>query len=383
MSFTGKFPKKNKKIKKAELNLIICTQCELVQLGSDYDLKYLYGPDYGYRTNLNKIMIEHVKKIVDKLSAKTNLKSGEYVLDIASNDGTLLKRYNKKIKRFGIDPTISKFKKEYKSIDFKVSDFFSLKNIKKMTNKKFKIITALSVFYDLKKPNNFLKDVKKVLSHNGIFLIELADIGSILKYKMFDAICHEHLEYYSSKVMNSMCKKNGLRIFDIKSNKINGGSKQFYISHENSKYKTNQKILKKTFNLEKKQGVGKISTFKNFFKEINEIGNKLVTYLKKLKSLNKLIHGYGASTKGNVLLQYFNIDKNIISSISEKNKEKFNLFTPGTRIPIISESKSRKIKPDYYLVLPWHFKKEILKRERKILSKGTKFIFPLPKLLIY
>ena len=128
MSFTGKFPKKNKKIKKAELNLIICTQCELVQLGSDYDLKYLYGPDYGYRTNLNKIMIEHVKKIVDKLSAKTNLKSGEYVLDIASNDGTLLKRYNKKIKRFGIDPTISKFKKEYKSIDFKVSDFFSLKN---------------------------------------------------------------------------------------------------------------------------------------------------------------------------------------------------------------------------------------------------------------
>ena len=380
MSFTGKFPKKNKKIKKGELDLIICKKCKLVQLGNDYNLKYLYGPDYGYRTNLNKIMVEHVKKVVNKLSKKTKLKDGEYVLDIASNDGTLLKRYPKKIIRFGIDPTINKFKKEYRSIDFQVSDFFSFKNIKKKTNKKFKIVTALSVFYDLKKPNIFLKDVKKILSKDGVFLIELADISSILKYKMFDAICHEHLEYYSSTVMNEMCKKNDLRIFDIRSNRINGGSKQFYISHKNSRYKTNQKILKKIFKLERKQGLEKISTFKKFFKEINDIRSKLVTYLKKIKSSNKVIHGYGASTKGNVLLQYFNIDKNILSFISEKNKEKFNLFTPGTGIPIISENKSRKIKPDYYLVLPWHFKKEILRREKKILSKGTKFIFPLPKI---
>ena len=382
LCFTGKFPSINQIIKKKPIVLVICTNCELVQLSHNFDLKYLYGPDYGYKTGINKTMINHVHKVVKYLTKKTKLKKKDYVLDIASNDGSLLKSYNKDIFTFGIDPILNKYKEEYKNINFKVSDFFSAKNIEKKTKKKFKIITALSVFYDSIDPNKFLKDVKKVLSKDGVFLLEFADLASIIKYKMFDTICHEHLEYYSSKVIINLCKKNGLKVFDIKSNDINGASKQYYVCHVNSKYKDNLHVINKILNLENKLELSNESTFKNFFKNIDSSKKKLVTLLRKLKKLGKKTHCYGASTKGNVLLQYYNINNKLIDYVAERNKNKYNLLTPGSDIRIISEVRSRFYNPDYYLVLPWHFKKEILAREKNIRKKGTKFIFPLPDLEI-
>ena len=382
LCFTGKFPTKNQKIEKKPITLVICKNCELVQLGHSFNLKYLYGPDYGYRTGINKTMLNHVNKVVKNLSVKTKLKKNDFVLDIASNDGSLLKYYDKKINTFGIDPILNKYKKEYKKINFKIADFFSAKKVTKFTKEKFKIITALSVFYDSEDPDKFIKDVKKLLSINGIFLLEFADLASIIKFKMFDTICHEHLEYYSSKVIINLCKKNNLKVFDIKQNDINGASKQYYISHQDSTYKTNIKIINRVLNSEKKLNLSKEKTFKNFFKIINKSKIQLNKFLKNAKKLGKKVHGYGASTKGNVLLQYYKINNTIVDFIAERNENKYNLFTPGTKIKIISEYLSRAYNPDYYLVLPWHFKKEILLREKKIRRKGTKFIFPLPKLTI-
>ncbi len=382
LCFTGKFPTKNQKIEKKPISLVICKNCELVQLGHSFNLKYLYGPDYGYRTGINKTMLNHVNKVVKNLSVKTKLKKNDFVLDIASNDGSLLKYYDKKINTFGIDPILNKYKKEYKKINFKIADFFSAKKVTKFTKQKFKIITALSVFYDSKDPDKFIKDVKKLLSINGIFLLEFADLASIIKFKMFDTICHEHLEYYSSKVIINLCKKNNLKVFDIKQNDINGASKQYYISHQDSTYKTNIKKINRVLNSEKKLNLSKEKTFKNFFKIINKSKIQLNKFLKNAKKLGKKVHGYGASTKGNVLLQYYKINNTIVDFIAERNENKYNLFTPGTKIKIISEYLSRAYNPDYYLVLPWHFKKEILLREKKIRRKGTKFIFPLPKLTI-
>ncbi len=382
LCFTGKFPTKNQKIEKKPISLVICKNCELVQLGHSFNLKYLYGPDYGYRTGINKTMLNHVNKVVKNLSVKTKLKKNDFVLDIASNDGSLLKYYDKKINTFGIDPILNKYKKEYKKINFKIADFFSAKKVTKFTKQKFKIITALSVFYDSEDPDKFIKDVKKLLSINGIFLLEFADLASIIKFKMFDTICHEHLEYYSSKVIINLCKKNNLKVFDIKQNDINGASKQYYISHQDSTYKTNIKIINRVLNSEKKLNLSKEKTFKNFFKIINKSKIQLNKFLKNAKKLGKKVHGYGASTKGNVLLQYYKINNTIVDFIAERNENKYNLFTPGTKIKIISEYLSRAYNPDYYLVLPWHFKKEILLREKKIRRKGTKFIFPLPKLTI-
>ena len=199
---------------------------------------------------------------------------------------------------------------------------------------------------------------------------------------MFDTICHEHLEYYSTKVIINLCKKNGLKVFDIKSNEINGASKQYYISHKTSVYKENSFVLRKIKEEENKLNLSKIKTYKEFISDINTQKKKLVNFLKREKKKGKKIHCYGASTKGNVLLQYYNIKNNLIDFVAERNDKKYNLYTPGSKIKIISEILSRFYKPNYYLVLPWHFKKEILFREKIARKKGTKFIFPLPKLKI-
>ena len=382
LCFTGKFPSIHQKIKKEPISLVICKNCELVQLGHSFNLKYLYGPDYGYRTGINKTMLTHVNKVVKNLSKMAKIKKNDFVLDIASNDGSLLNFYNKNLKTFGIDPILQKYKSNYKKINYKVADFFSEKKIKKFTKNKFKIITALSVFYDSEDPNKFIQDVRKILSNDGIFLLEFADLASIIKNKMFDTICHEHLAYYSSKVILNLCKENNLRVFDIRRNDINGASKQYFICHQHSKYKTNQKIINNIISSERKLNLSKVKTFKNFFKIINKSKLELNNFFKKAKKLRKKVHGYGASTKGNVLLQYYKINNKIVEFIAERNKNKYNLYTPGTKIKIISEALSRSYNPDYYLVLPWHFKKEILMREKAIRKKGTRFIFPLPKLQI-
>ena len=201
MSFTGKFASKNKKIKKAPVHLVMCLNCKLVQLAHNFNLKYLYGPDYGYRTGINETMRNHVSTVVKKLSKKVKLSKNDIVLDIASNDGTLLNCYKENILTFGVDPLISKYKGNYKKIDYKLSDFFSLKKILQKTKKRFKIITALAVFYDLEDPNKFLREIESILDDNGIALIEIADLLSMIKYNMFDAICHEHLIYYTSKII--------------------------------------------------------------------------------------------------------------------------------------------------------------------------------------
>ena len=314
---------------------------------------------------------------------KISIKKNDAVLDVASNDGTLLNFYNKNVVKFGIDPILNKYRDQYININYKISDFFSLKKISNIFNKKFKIITALSVFYDLKDPNKFLLELEKIITDDGIILIEFADLNSILKYNMFDAICHEHLAYYSSKIMISMCNNNNLKIIDIMKNNINGGSTQYYITKKNSEQRINKKKINKILNNENKFALNKKKTFIDFFQKIEKIKFQLLNIIRKAKIKNKKIHGYGASTKGNVLLQYFQLDKTHIDFIADRNPKKFGLLTPGSKIEIISERKSRKIKPNYYIVLPWHFKEEILKREIKTLNKGSKFIFPLPRVKIY
>ena len=381
MSFTGKFSKFFfHNIPVANLNLLMCKSCKLVQLDRNFNQKYLYGKDYGYRTGINNTMTNHMNKTVKECSDLTKLKTNDCVLDIASNDGTLLNFYKKNIITVGVDPLVNKYRKFYKKINYKISNFFQIKDIKKLKlKKKFKIITALSVFYDLKSPNNFIKEVRNILDKKGVFILEHADLLSIIKNNIFDTICHEHIEYYSSKVIIEMMNRNGLKVFDHKFNNINGGSSRYYISHQKSNYKVKQKKINKLLLKERKIGLYSKKTYKVFFKKILKERKKLKKLIREIKNKKMIIHGYGASTKGNVILQFFNINNKDIDCIADRNPLKYNLFTPGTKIKIVSENYSRKLKPDYYLVLPWHFKKEILLREKKIRKKGTRFIFPLPK----
>ena len=384
LSFTGKFSRNiNHKIPKGLINLIMCKECKLVQLDRNFNPKYLYSSDYGYRTGINRTMTNHVKDISEEAIKLINLNKKDYVIDIASNDATLLNFYKKNCKTVGIDPLVNKYLNYYKNINHQVSNFFSYNVLKKKgLNKKYKIITALSMFYDLKSPNNFVRDIKKILHNDGIFVLEHADLLSIFKYSLFDTICHEHLEYYSSKIIIKLMENNGLRVFNIKNNKINGGSACYFICHKKSKFKTNKRKISKILREEKYYGLENVNSYKRFLKKINRSSEKTKLFIRNILSKNLKIHGYGASTKGNVLLQYLDITQKEIEFIAERNPLKYNKYTPGTSIKIISEKKSRSLKPDYYFVLPWHFKDEIIQREKNIRKNGTKFIFPLPKLKI-
>jgi len=383
ISFTGKFPNTiRQNVPKAYLNVLMCKKCKLVQLDRNFDLNYLYGKSYGYRTGINKTMTDHVKKIVRKCSALVKLKSKQYVLDIGSNDATLLNFYPNDIIKVGVDPLVNKYKKFYKKINYKISNFFKIKDIEKIKiKKKFKIISALSVFYDLRDPNKFIREIKKILDDKGVFVLEHVDLYYIIKNNIFDTICHEHLVFYSSKIIIEMMKNNGLKVFNHEYNEINGGSSRYYICHSKTNFKVSKNI-KKVLLRENLQGIELKKTYKLFFTKILNEKIKLIKLIKKIKNEEQDIHGYGASTKGNVLLQFYNINNKVVNYIADRNPLKWNSFTPGTRIKIISESQSRKIKPHFYLVLPWHFKNEILIREKNIRKKGTKFIFPLPKVRV-
>ena len=385
MNLSTEFPVTNsKKSKKIPMNVKICNYCKLVQLEHNYDLNQLYNKDYGYKSGVNLTMNHHLESITKDVEKIVKFKKKDIVLDIASNDGTLLKKYkNKNLIRFGIDPTISKFKSKYPKKYLKHAGFFN-KNIfiKKTVGQKAKVITSVAVFYDIPKPNIFTENVSKILDKNGVWVLEQSYFVSLFKNNAYDSLCHEHLTYFIFFQLEIILKKYHLKVFNITLNSMNGGSIRFFICHESSNYKINYKNINKIKKIERLYLKKINNNLKNFVKNIKRSRDKLQKLIKKIINKNKKIHLYGASTKGNIILQFCAINKNIISYAADRNKDKWNRVTPGSNIPIISEENSRKMKPDYYLVMPWHFKKEILTREIFFLKRGGKLIFPLPKLHI-
>ena len=386
MNLSTEFPPKTKKKKiiKIPMNVKICSFCKLVQLEHNYDLKKLYNKDYGYKSGVNKTMNLHLESITKDIEKIVKFKKNDIVLDIASNDGTLLKKYkNKEIVRFGIDPTIDKFKPNYPKNYLKHSGFFKKKIFLKKTKlKKAKAITSIAVFYDIPKPNDFTKNVSSILDKNGVWVLEQSYFPLLLKNNAYDSLCHEHLTYFIYFQLNIILQKNNLKVFNVKLNEMNGGSIRFFISHKNSIFKTNHKNIN-MIKLREKKYLNNIDyNLKKFKTNILLSKKNLKIFIKKIRSNNKKIHLYGASTKGNIILQFCNLSYKEIEYAAERNKEKWTRVTPGSKIPIISESRSRKMLPDYYLVMPWHFKNEILKREKLFMRNGGKLVFPLPKLEI-
>jgi hypothetical protein len=328
-------------------------------------------------------MANHLKKKFIYLKKKYHLKNSDLIIDIGSNDGTFLNFFLNFKNLIGIDPTIKKFSRYYKNNIKKLPHFFSYEILKKnYIFKKAKLITSISMFYDLEDPIKFVLDIKKSLDKDGVWHFEQSYMPSMIKEYSYDTICHEHLEYYSLTMICKILKKCNLRVLDVQLNEINGGSFSVTASHENSRYKSNSRIIKKLINEEKILGFDKIEVYKKFNNKIKKHKKNLFQLLYNLKNKNKKIFGYGASTKGNVILQYCGIDSKLIKNIYEVNEDKFNKYTPGTKIKILSDKKISKKNCDFLLVLPWHFKDFILKKEKKIIKQGIKFIFPLPRIEI-
>lgn len=389
-ALTGVFPLKGEVIEEGPLEIVKCfdadknSHCGLVQLKHNYEMEKLYGDNYGYRSGLNKSMVKHLEEMVLKIEKTIELKDSDLIIDIASNDGTLLSSYkNKNLDLLGIDPTIKKFKEYYPDYIDTVADFYSEKAVQdKKGNKKAKAITSIAMFYDLPEPLKIMQEIANVMDKEGIWIVEQSYMPNMIENISYDTICHEHLEFYSLKQFKWMADKIGLKIIDIEFNDINGASFCLTFAKVESSYIECTEKINKVLNDEENKGFNDLDIYSNF-KEVSEKHAKeLKNTLSELKKNGKKIFGYGASTKGNVLLQYCNLTINDIPFIADVNEYKYNRFTPGTMIPIISEEEAKSMRPDYFLVLPWHFKNNIIERESEFLKNGGKLIFPLPKIEI-
>jgi len=366
---------KQKDIKKgirSPLNLLYCRNCSLIQLSHIAPQELMYRRFYWYKSGITKTMRDGLKNIYIESLKYAKLNRGDVVLDIGANDGTLLKYYKENnFKTIGCEPANNLKKELKKNCDNLINNFWSYEELKKIIIKKKlskpKLITAIGMFYDLEDPNKFIRDAALSLDKNGIFVAQLMCLKSMIKQNDLGNICHEHIEFYSLKSLKYLFENNGMEIFRIEENDINGGSYRIYC----------RKFKKGSIKL-KKENVLKL--MKEFVLRVQENKNKMVKFLNIQAKKKKKVFLYGASTKGNTFLQYYNINNKKIPFAAERTPSKWGRYTIGTGIKIISEKKARQLNPDYFLVTPWAFIKEFVKREKNWLKRGGCFIVPFPRL---
>jgi hypothetical protein len=391
-ALTGIFPRtREQPITSGPLELVRChagssdgKHCGLVQLRHSYDMGEMYGENYGYRSSLNRSMVQHLQGKVASLLKIAPVGQNDLVLDIGSNDGTTLSFYPQSGPTLvGMDPTAAKFRSYYRPDIHVIADFFSADNLRKhFGDRKARIVTSIAMFYDLEDPQAFVRQVSSILDPKaGIWHFEQSYLPSMLKTTSYDTICHEHVEYYSLRQIKWLTDRADLKIIDVELNDINGGSSAITVARTSSTHQPSARVAE----LLAKEDELKLldaAPYDQFASRVIEHRDRLIALLGKLQAEGKRIVGYGASTKGNVILQYCGLSEREIPQVAEVNADKFGCFTPGTRIPIVSEADAKAAKPDYLLVLPWHFRDNLVKREDAYLRAGGKMIFPLPEIEI-
>jgi len=384
---TGIFPSKvdTKAATTGPLELVKCfgdvngaPSCGLVQLRHSYDLKEMYGLNYGYRSGLNKSMVDHLRSKVERIKSLVTLSPNDLIIDIGSNDGTTLAAYPQiGLNLVGVDPTGVKFANFYPKHIKLIPDFFSAKLIEdKIPGARAKVVTSFSMFYDLEDPVAFMRNIHRILADEGIWVFEQSYLPTMIETNSYDTVCHEHLEFYCLKQIQCMAEDVGFQIIEVEFNDINGGS--FSVTVRKAPigslcFPHVQEILQNETDL----GFDTLKPFTDFAMRTKESKTSLLAFLAKAKKDNKKVAALGASTKGNVLLQYCELTNKDIAYIGEVNEEKFNCYAPGTWIPIIPEKELLDLKPDYLIVLPWHFKSFFLNNPK---FSSFSLVFPLPYL---
>ncbi len=356
--------------------------CGLLQLAVTVPPQVLYE-SYWYRSGTNQTMRDHLGAIAASAMALAG-NPAAVALDIGCNDGTLLKNYPKSYRRLGVDPSDVA---QTAGPDLEVvQDLFPSQKLKsRLGETRCDIVTSVAMFYDLEDPVAFVEGLKALLAPDGVWIFEMSYMPAMLERNSYDTVCHEHLEYYSFAVIEQLLKRCGLKVFRVSFNDINGGSVRCHATHQDSQKYANETWQREMVELRLAEFDLELDTDKpylEFQRRIEAQRQELMALLKGLKEQGKTIHVYGASTKGNTILQWCQIDRHVAPYAADRNPDKDGARTIGTDITILSEEKSRAMKPDYYLVLPWHFRDEFLAREAALLAGGTKFIFPLPAIEI-
>lgn len=374
---------------KEPLTLVMDPELETPRLTSVPDADKMYGK-YWYRSGINATMTNELREIAEDCVKSIPTKKGDVFMDIACNDGTMFKFIPETFTKVGVDPCDDSYYKESSQLaDLVIQDYFTADSYKKSKfgNQKAKIITTIAMFYDLDDPLSFLQDIDSVMDDEGLFVIQMSYTPLMLRQLAFDNICHEHVYYHTLKSMKKVLAKVGMTVVDCQLNDINGGSFRLYIrkniadptNFRTSPYRDVARYrIESVEALEEKEKVSDHETYTDFYNRILSLKNETVKFIREEKLKGKTIWGYGASTKGNTLLQWFGLDSSDIDGIAERSPYKYGLKTVGTNIPIYSEDAMREAQPDYLLVLPWHFINEFKRRESAYLRKGGKFIVPCP-----
>lgn len=389
-SLTGVFPKtKDQHVASGPLSLVQCDEagggggCGLVQLRESYDKGQMYGNDYGYRSGLNPSMADHLQAKGRRILSQVPLEPGDLVVDIGSNDGTLLRAYPERGQTLvGFDPAGEPFRKYYPPHAELISGYFSAAAFReRYGDKRAKIITSIAMFYDLESPLDFMCQVRDILADDGVWVSEQSYLPSMIQANSYDTICHEHLEYYCLKQIRWMTESAGLTILDVELNDVNGGSFSVTVAKPGAPVPGDPARVARI--LQEEEAFRRPEPYEAFRNKIAAHRDELRRFLQDLRAGGKKALGYGASTKGNVILQFCGLTETDLPCIGEVNPDKFGRYTPGTLIPIVSEAEAKAARPDYLMVLPWHFKDFILKKETDYLKSGGRLVFPLPSLSVY
>ncbi len=382
LTLTGVFPGSlDESVPSGRVRLLLCRECGLVQLGDTFPPEEMYGDNYGYRSGLNKSMVSHLERITRSLETRTELAPGDTVLDIGANDGTLLRSYRTPgLQRIGIDPTIKKFSEYYPDDISAVADFFSAKAFNSVTDAKATIVTSIAMFYDLDDPVAFASDIASVLADDGVWYFEQSYMPWMLRSGAYDTICHEHLEYYSLTTIKHILDRAGLVLIDAATNAVNGGSisvtagKAGVAGHEPSVY------ARWLLAQEESDRVHAPESWVEFRQKVHSRQEDLRSLLTQLTDSGAVVMALGASTKGNVLMMTTPVGIDLVSKVGDVNPYKYGRFLPGTGIPIVSQEEVLADKPDYLLILPWHFRETFMVSLEEYLAGGGRLIFPLPDL---
>ncbi len=380
---------KSPNVERVPLTMMLDKKSGLLQLKHTAPFENMYR-NYWYRSGMNKTMTGELKGIAQRAVSLIKCDGYDIALDIGCNDGTLLKYYPP-IYKIGFDPAKNMAKYSTRYANDIVTDYFTAQAYFDRLNQKAKIITTIAMFYDLEEPHKFVDDIEAVLDDEGLWIVQMSYMPLMLQQLAFDNICHEHLEYYSLSSFEYLIAQHNLQIVDVVLNDINGGSFRIYVRKSSSNdelfatapYRdVAQYRIESILEYEKSLQLNDPETYISWFEELLEIKKEAVDFCKTAKAKGKTIWGYGASTKGNTLLQWYGLNNTLIDAIAERNPAKYGKRTVGTNIEIKSEVEMRRAKPDYLLVLPWHFISEFRNREREYLKSGGKFIVPLPQFRI-
>lgn len=379
---TGVFPRApDQRVTSGPVDLVRCATpggCGLVQLKQSYDLSEMYGMNYGYRSGLNASMVRHLHGKVARILQRGLLQPGDLVIDIGSNDATTLKAYPAgQYQLMGVDPTGVKFAAYYPPEITLVADFFSAAALREpLAGRKAKVITSFSMFYDLEDPVAFAREVAATLHDDGVWVFEQSYLPAMLRTNSFDTICHEHLEFYALKQIHWIARAAGLKVLDVEFNDINGGSFSITAARAESRHQPDAAQLAQIGADEAALGLEDGRAFADFKARVEQARGELMDFLALQKAQGHRVCGLGASTKGNVLLQYYGIGPDLLESIGEVNADKFGAFTPGSLVPIRPQDEVLASQPDYLLVLPWHFRSFFVGSPA---LRGRKLVFPLPR----